>query len=182
MTVALSACRALSQVRVGIAFSSLQENRSSTQTQSVGRTFYDGHLSVGLNKESPFYLSVGYLSINSVESYDDSSTTKLASTAPYVGGEIHFWKKKTSSLLLGAFYSPFSKLTVTEGGAQETWEGDTVIGKVTGSFTLSEKFRLNAGIDYISETFAYRKSGSVTDKNNFNQSYFAPSLGIALAF
>lgn len=170
------------QVKLGLDFSSLQEKRSSTQISGVGRTFVDAYLNVGFKKELPLQLTLGYLNITSLESYDDSSYTKLTSTLPYVGLVYQFWSKNPASLIVGVGYSPYAKLAVIEEAGSETWQGTSIVTKVTGSFSLSAKFKLNAGLYYISETFVTRASGNVTSKSSFSQSYVAPAIGVAVAF
>ena len=178
----LFAASAMAQVKVGLDFSSLQENRSSTQLSSVGRTFYDGYLNIAFKKEFPLYLTLGYLYINSVENYADSSYTKMTSTNPYVGLAYHFWSKQVASLIVGGFYSPYAKLVLSETAGNESWDGATLVTKLSASFSVSTKVKLNAGLYYISESFGDRTSGSLTTKSSLNQSYFAPSLGVAVAF
>lgn len=180
--VVMFTATARSQSRVGLDFGTLQENRSSTQLSSIGRTFYDGYLNVGLKKESSLYLSIGYLYINSVENYSNSTYTKMTSTNPYVGLAYQFWNKNFASLIVTGAYSPYAKLTVSEAAGKESWDGTTLALKFTGSFSMSNKVKLNAGLYYISESFSSRTSGSLTTKSDFNQSYLMPAIGIALAF
>lgn len=170
------------QVKVGLDFSSIQENRSATQLSSMGRIFYDGYLNIGFKKEFPLYLALGYLHINSLENYSDLTFTKMISTNPYLGLSHQFWSKKYTSVIVGGFYSPYAKLTLTEDSGSESWDGTSVIGKLTASFNVSSRFKLNANLYYISESFHSRNSGSVTTKSSLSQSYFAPSLGVAIAF
>lgn len=170
------------QVRVGLDFATLQENRSSTQVSSVGRTLYDLYLNVGLKKELPLYLTLGYLSVSSVENYDDSTYTKLDSTNAYVGVTYHFWRKNSAGLLVGGHYSPYAKLTVKERDGSEAWNGTAIIGKISGTFNVGKKTKFNAGVYYISESFATRASGSLTTKSSFTQSYLLPAIGVAVEF
>lgn len=170
------------QLRVGLDFSSLQEKRSATEISSVGRIFYDAYFSVALKKDFPLSLTLGYLNITSVENYDDSTYTKLISNNAYVGATYHFWAKNPAGLMVSALYSPYAKLGVSDETGKETWNGKTMIGKITGTFSLSAKFKLNAGLYYISESFGERASGNVTTESKFSQSYLAPSIGVAVAF
>lgn len=182
LAVVLWSAPAFAQFKVGLDFSSIQEKRSSTQISSVGRTFLDTYLNVGLKKESPLYLALGYLNIVSIETYDDSSYTKLSSTNPYVGLVYHFWNNKPASLIVGGFYSPYARLGVIEEAGKETWNGTSMAGKLTGSFSFTTKLKFNVSLYYISESFGSRASGNVTSKSSFIQSYFVPSVGIAVGF
>lgn len=182
LAAVLGAAPVFAQVKVGLDFSSVQEKRSSSQISSIGITFIDTYLHIGFKKELPLQLTLGYLNITSVENYADSSYSKLISTLPYVGLVYQFWSKNPTSLIVGGFYSPYAKLGVSEDAGQEVWQGTSMISKLTGSFSLSAKFKLNVGLYYISETFGSRISGSVTSKSSFSQSYVAPSIGIAVAF
>lgn len=172
----------MSQVKVGIDLGTLQENRSSTQLSSLGRTFYDGYLNVAFKKEFPLYLALGYLYVNSVENYSDSSYTKLTSANPYLGISYQFLKKSFTSLIVTGAYSPYAKLDVSESAGSESWNGNTMIAKFAASFNLSERSKINVGLYYISESFSSRTSGNLTTKSAFNQSYVMPSLGVAFAF
>lgn len=180
--VTLTAATSFAQVRIGLDVATLQENRSSTQVSSIGRTLYDLYLNVGFKKEFPLYLALGYLNISSVENYEDSSYTKLTSTNAYVGANYHFWHKNAASLLVGAFYAPYAKLAVKEREGSETWDGTTIIAKVAGSFSMGKKAKFNAGVYYISESFDTRATGSLTTKSSFTQSYLLPSIGVAVGF
>lgn len=182
VVVVIFTVTAKSQVRVGLNLGTLQENRSSTQLSSVGRSLYDGYLNVGFKKEFPLSLTLGYLYINGVETYSDSSFTKTASTNPYVGLVYQFWSKSFASLIVTGAYSPYAKLTVSEASGKESWDGNTTVGKVAASFNVSNNMKLDAGLYYISESFSSRTSGSLTTDSSFNQSYLMPTLGIALAF
>lgn len=173
---------AKSQVKVGLDFGTLQENRSSTQLSSLGRTFYDVYLNVGFKKEFPLSLALGYLYINSVENYTDSTYTKMTSANPYLGLSYQFYKKSFTSFILTGVYSPYAKLDVSEAAGKESWDGTTMIAKFAASFNLSQKTKINVGLYYISESFSSRTSGSLTTKSAFNQSYLMPSLGVAFAF
>ena len=180
--VIFTAVPAFAQVRVGLDIATLQENRSSTQVSSIGRTLYDLYLNVGFKKESPLYLALGYMNVSSVENYEDSSYTKLSSTNAYVGANYHFWHKNSSSLLLGVYYAPYAKLSVKEREGSETWDGTTIIAKASGSFNVGKRTKFNAGVYYISESFDTRATGSLTTKSSFTQSYLLPSIGVAIAF
>ncbi len=178
----LLAVPAMSQVRVGLDLGTLQENRSSTQLSSLGRTFYDGYVNVAFKKEFPLYLALGYLYVNSVENYSDSTYTKLTSANPYLGISYQFLKKSFTSFIVTGAYSPYAKLDVSETAGQESWNGNTMIAKFSASFNLSERSKINVGLYYISESFSSRTSGNLTTKSAFNQSYLMPSLGVAFAF
>lgn len=178
----LLAAPSMSQVRVGLDLGTLQENRSSTQLSSLGRTFYDGYLNIAFKKEFPLSLTLGYLYVNGVENYADSTYTKTTSANPYLGISYQFLKKSFTSLILTGAYSPYAKLDVSEAAGKESWDGTTMIAKFAASFNLSQKTKINVGLYYISESFSSRTSGSLTTKSAFNQSYLMPSLGVAFAF
>lgn len=178
----LVSASAFAQLRVGLDVSSLQEKRSATELSGVSRTLIDANFNVALKKDSALYLTLGFMSITSVESYDDSTYTKLNSTNPYLGLSYHFWSKNPAGLIVGGFYSPYAKLSVRDETGTESWNGKAMVGKIAGTFSLSAKFRFNAGLYYISETFAERASGNVTNESGFGQSYVAPLIGVAVAF
>lgn len=178
----LAATSVHAQIRVGLDFATLQENRSATQVSSVGRTLYDLYLHVSLKKERPLYLSLGYMNIASVENYEDSTYTKLTSSNAYVGVTYHFWHKNASGLLLGGYYAPYAKLTVKERTGSESWNGTTMMTKIFGTFNAGKRTKFNAGVYYISESFSERATGSVTTESSFTQSYLLPSIGVAVAF
>lgn len=182
LVVGLWVTPGFAQIRVGLDYSSLQEKRSSTEISSVGRSFVDMYFNIALKRESPLYLTLGYLNITSIENYDDSTYTKIISTNPYIGLAYHFWSKKSAGLIVGGYYSPYAKLGISDETGKETWNGKTTITKVVGTISLSAKIKLNAGLYYISDSYDERASGNVTTESKFGQSYLAPLIGVAVAF
>lgn len=182
--LAVSFLPALSQgeVRLGVEWGGLQENRSLTSLTSVGRTIYDASLSVDLDKRFPLFLTVGYLSVTSVEGYSDPAYATTKSTAPYAGLAYYFMDKNPVSLMIGAAYSPVAKAVHSRSEGQENWNGSSSVVKIGFVADVWKALSVSASMTYISESFNEKTSGTVTSNQSYEQSYFLPSLGLSVHF
>jgi hypothetical protein len=133
-------------------------------------------------KDSPLFLTTGYIYTESIDNFSDSTFNTVASSNPYIGVSILLWPSNMVSAIVGAFYSPASKASVGTALGTEEWTGSGVSGKTALSFSLSDSWKFQVSILYISQQFTSKTSGAATTKTSFSQNYFFPSAGIALAF
>ncbi len=156
-------------------------NRDISTVPSASETFGEGYLLVQMQKESSYFVTVGYLTISSVTPISATQTSTMNSNNPYMGITAFFFENFLS-IFLGV--APYIQAEYSQGtSAAETWGGTAGYAKMTFHPQLTEKLFLDFSLAYYSATYSLKSSTtSVSNVTNFNQTILAPMLGFQYLF
>ena len=172
--------KSLASAQLGLDYGTLRMSHDGETVSSIERSTLDGYVSVGLNRGSTILFYLGYLQVDHVEKFSDGTYQSAASTQPYAG---FGYLIKDNDLPIGigfsVAYSPVAKLSLSQPSGVETWEGASTLIKVGFNVKVSRRIKLVTSLMHVNESYNNKISGTLTERSSFNQSFFAPSIGIA---
>lgn len=156
-------------------------NRDISTVPAASESFGEGYLLVQMQKESMYFVTVGYLALNSVTPISATQTSTMSSGNPYMGITAFFFENFVS-VLLGA--APYVQAEYSQGtSAAETWGGTAGYAKLNFHPQLTEKLFIDFSLSYYSASYNFKSSGtSVSNVTNFNQTIVAPMVGFQYLF
>lgn len=142
--------------------------------------YYDLQMMLQFRRESRFYLTLGYLFLTSITPISTTASSTLNSDSPYAGITMFFSENMFS---WGLFLSPYNKATYATGSSEaETWAGTAYYTKFSVHSNLVGSLFLDMSLAYYSASFTSKSGTAVSTVNEFNQSVFAPLIGLHYSF
>lgn len=156
-------------------------NRDISTVPAASETFGEGYLLVQMQKESSYFVTLGYLSLTSVAPVSATQTSTMNSGNPYMGFTAFLFENFVS-IFIGA--APYIQAEYAQAGsATETWGGTAGYAKLNFHPQLTEKLFLDFSLSYYAATYSFKSSGtSVSNVRNFNQTILAPMVGFQYMF
>lgn len=169
-------------VRMGLqANLATVNNRDLTEAETASELAGDFFFMAQLQRESKYYVTLGYLYTNSVVPISNTETSSFVS-GNFYGGMTAFLNDGFASV--GAFIAPFVQGEYVEGASSpEVWGGSAYMLRFAGHSQLSEHIFLDLSISYYGASFVNRSADNpVSNVDSFSQSIIIPMIGFQLFY
>jgi|GEM_PF-5876427 len=169
-------------VRFGLQTNlSTVNNKDVSTAPSATETLGEAYFMVQLQKESKYYLTLGYLQMSSVVPISTTSTSYFSSGSFYGGINIFIYEDAVS---LGAYFSPYVQGEYSEGNSEvEVWGGNAYMLKLNGHPRISDHFFFDISLSYYSAYYSTRSvTTPVSTVTNFGQSVIMPMVGLQILY
>ena len=164
-------------VRLGLQANLATVNsRNLTEAETGSELVGDVFFMAQLQRESKYYVTLGYLATSSIVPISETSTSSFTS-ANFYGGLTAFFNDGYASV--GAFVAPFVQGEYSEGDSDpEVWGGSAFMLRFAGHSQLTEHLFLDLSISYYGASFVNRSAESpVSEVDSFSQSIIIPMIG-----
>lgn len=169
-------------VRFGLQTNlSTVNNKDVSRAPSASETMGEAYFMVQLQKESKYFLTLGYLQMSSVVPISTTTTSFFSSGSFYGGINIFIYDQAVS---IGAYFSPYVQAAYSEGNSEvEVWGGNAYMLKLNGHPQISDSFFFDISLSYYSANYSTRSATRpVSTVTSFGQSVIMPMLGFQILY